>query len=167
MYYEFRKDAVVDEQIRQLKHQDDAWLMPYVDAHDCFGRGETGYTSFTPIPLPDYRGPLCSGAEVSLLNDCNGAVLLHTTIQTNVKTHAVVIVGDRDYDIYASPWAALVLRQQQCANPSCPSPANAALKTCSRCKSVRYCSVRCQKAHHARHHADCLTVSMAKTAISE
>lgn len=40
----------------------------------------------------------------------------------------------------------------KCANPGCPNPGTL---TCARCRSVAYCSPKCQKAHWPAHKTDC------------
>ncbi len=42
-----------------------------------------------------------------------------------------------------------------CQGPDCPR-AREASKACSRCKSIWYCSVECQKAHWSTHKPKCL-----------
>ena len=39
-----------------------------------------------------------------------------------------------------------------CANPDCEGQG---LKTCNRCKRLRYCSVACQRAHWPAHKPEC------------
>ena len=43
-------------------------------------------------------------------------------------------------------------RRTHCGNPAC---AGQGLKTCNRCKRMRYCSVECQRAHWPVHMPDC------------
>ena len=53
--------------------------------------------------------------------------------------------------------------RMRCANPQCegPAPAGPALRRCGGCRTVRYCSGACQKAHWPQHKALCKVIVAA------
>lgn len=94
------------------------------------------------------------------------AVVLEAMSSLRVPEHSVVMPGTPRTRLSSDAFLAAVDAAKSlgeahrvCHNPSCPLLAkgekDVTLKRCSRCKTVSYCSVECQKSHFPRHKNQC------------